>query len=152
MSARPRRAWCIAAAVCSAVLGCAVLTGCAGTVEPRPAVSVSDSRPPAASVSIASDAVTLRMLGFTNGPLDEFSIPMAAVVTDRVDQPNAVTLVMSAPSSSELASYFRHALPAAGFRITADDPATDTLTFDGNGWTGVLTGSDGTTAVALRPA
>jgi hypothetical protein len=92
------------------------------------------------------------MLGFVNGPLDAFSVPVGAVLTDRVDQPNAVTVVMSAPSGAELAGYYRRALPAAGFAISADDPATNTMTFAGNGWTGVLTGSVGTTAVALRPA
>ncbi len=100
--------------------------------------------------SVPSDGVTLRMLGFTNGPIEVFSIPLGAAVTDRVDQPNAVTVVMNA-SPSAIADYYRRALPAAGFSVTADDPATNTLTFSGHGWTGALTGSGESTAVALRP-
>jgi hypothetical protein len=93
----------------------------------------------------------LRQLGFQNGPVDAFYVPPTVVITDRVDQPNAVTVVMSAPGPAKLAAYYRATLPAAGFTVTADDGATDTLTFSGQGWSGVLTGTEGTTAVSLRP-
>ena len=92
------------------------------------------------------------MLGFVNGPLDAFSVPVGAVLTDRVDQPNAVTLVLGAPSGDQLIAYYRRALPEAGFRITADRPQADTLVFTGQGWSGVLTGTGSVTAIALRPA
>jgi hypothetical protein len=105
-----------------------------------------------AAPSVPSDGISLRLLGFQNGPVDAFSIPRDAAVTDTVDQPNAVTVVMSSPSAAGIADYYRRALPAAGFTITADDPATDTLTFTGHGWTGALTGSGAATAVFLRPS
>lgn len=133
------------------VFGGALLAGCGAAIEPTPSPSPALAAPSSA-VSIPPTGITLRNWGFTYGPLDAFSIPASAVVTDRVDQPNAVTVVMSAPSTAELTAYYRTALPAAGFTITADDAATDTLTFRGNGWTGVLTGTPDATAVSLRPA
>jgi hypothetical protein len=97
------------------------------------------------------DGIALSLLGFSNGPVGYFSVPRTAVVTDRVDQPNSVTLVLSSPTATALASYYRRALPAAGFRIDRDDPATATLTFSGHGWSGAFTGSDSSSAVFLRP-
>ena len=152
MCVRPRWTRCAAS---SAVLIGAVglLLGC-GAAEPAPSptVSASSLRPsPSGTPRVPADGVTLGELGFSNGPLDTFSIPTSAVVTDRVDQPNAVTIVMTAPPAAALTDYYRRALPAAGFTITADDPATNTLTFAGQGWTGALTGSEDATAVSLRP-
>ena len=133
------------------VLGPLMGCGAAGPV-PRPTAISSTAKPsPTVTPRVPADGVTLGELGFSNGPLDTFSIPTTAVVTDRVDQPNAVTIVMSAPDAAALTDYYRRALPAAGFTITADDAATNTLTFAGQGWTGALTGSEDATAVALRP-
>jgi hypothetical protein len=84
--------------------------------------------------------------------VQQFSLPRTAVLNARVDQPNNVAAVVSSPSSAEMASYLRRTLPAAGFTITADDPAAKTLTFIGNGWTGSFTGdNNGASAVLLRP-
>ena len=41
---------------------------------------------------------------------------------------------------------------ANGFTVTADDPATSTLTFSGFGWTGTFTGDSRASALLLRPA
>lgn len=90
------------------------------------------------------------MLGFTYGPLGSFSLPRTVAISTRVDQPNAVTVVMAAPSLSSLADYLRRALPAGGYVITAQDPA-GTMTFTGQGWTGSVTGGDGVAAVTLSP-
>ncbi len=158
MSVRPR--WTRRGAASVPLAGAVALVGalellgaCAGTApEPSPTAISSTADPsPTVTPSIPANGVTLRELGFSNGPVEEFSIPTGAVVTDRVDQPNVVTIVMSAPPVAALADYYRRALPAAGFTITADDPTTHTLTFAGQGWTGVLTGSDDATAVSLRP-
>jgi hypothetical protein len=152
MCVQPRWTRCaVASAVLIAVPGLLIGCGAAGP-EPSPSAISSTAKPsPTITPSIPANGVTLGELGFSNGPLDTFSIPTSAVVTDRVDQPNAVTIVMSAPRPAALADYYRRALPAGGFTITADDPATSTLTFAGQGWTGALTGSGDATAVSLRP-
>ena len=154
MCVRPRRGRRGAAAVLAVLVGAGLLTGCgaAGVSEPEPSRSPVASSAATAEPSIPADGLTLRELGFTNGPIDTFSVPASSIITDKVDQPNAVTVVMSAPDTPTLAAYYRTALPAAGFTVTADDRANGTMTFGGHGWTGVLTGSDAATAVALRPA
>jgi hypothetical protein len=156
MCVRPRCGRVGAAAAIIAVLVAGLLGGCgaagAPAPEPIPSPAASSTASQTAGPSIPTDGVTLRELGFTNGPVDTFSVPAGSVVTDKVDQPNAVTVVMSAPDTPRLAAYYRTALPAAGFTITADDRANGTLTFDGHGWTGVLTGSEAASAVALRPS
>jgi hypothetical protein len=151
MCVRPRRARVAAASAVLAVTS-AVLSACGAQVElPEPSPTGSAASTPSASISVPSDGISLRLLGFDNGPVDAFSIPRSAAVTDQVDQPNAVTVVMSSPSAAEIAGYYRRALPAAGFTITADDPTMNTLTFTGHGWTGALTGSGDATAIFLRP-
>ena len=40
---------------------------------------------------------------------------------------------------------------AHGFEITADRPASNTMTFAGHGWSGSFTGDDRASAVLLRP-
>jgi hypothetical protein len=101
--------------------------------------------------SIPADGITLAALGYLNGPIHQFSLPRTALITAKVDQPNNVVAVVSSPSPAELRSYLLRALPAAGFEITADQPATNTITFAGQGWTGSLTGDDRASAVLLRP-
>jgi hypothetical protein len=136
-------------AAVAAVLGC-LLMGCS-------AASSSDSRPTPLSTSsagrlaIPADGVTLATLGYLNGPIQRFSLPRTAVITTKVDQPNNVVAVLSSPSPTELTAYLRRALPTAGFTITADNPAAQTLTFVGNGWSGSVTAHDRVSAVLLRP-
>jgi uncharacterized lipoprotein YajG len=135
-------------ATVAALLGC-LLAGCS--------VHTSDSNipPPAASSALApsipSDGVSLAELGYLNGPVRQFSLPRTAVIRAKVDQPNNVTAVLSSPSAAELSSYLRRALPATGYMITADNPATNTMTFTGHGWSGSFTGDEGASAVLLRP-
>lgn len=154
MCVRPRRGRVGAAAAFVVLLGTGLLAGCgaADVSDPGPSRSTSASASATAEPSIPTDGLTLRELGFTNGPVDAFSVPASSLITDKVDQPNAVTVVMSAPDTPTLAAYYRTALPAAGFTVTADDRANGTMTFAGHGWTGVLTGSDTASAVALRPS
>lgn len=136
---------------------CALAAGCAtGTVaeEPAPTPPGLPSAAPTASASLAprvpAGGVSLATLGFSYGPVQAFSVPRAATITDRVDQPNAVTVVFGSPSPEAVAEYYRWALPATGFAIVEDSGGT-TLTFTGQGWRGALTGSDTTSAVTLRP-
>jgi hypothetical protein len=142
------KAWHLLAAV-AALLGC-LLAGCSSGHP-----SDSNLRTPAGSAapppSIPSDGVTLAALGYLNGPARQFSLPSTAVIRAKVDQPNNVTAVVSSPSPAEMSSYLRRALPAAGFMITADSPATNTMTFTGHGWSGSYTGDERASAVLLRP-
>lgn len=61
----------------------------------------------------------LASLGFTHAP-SGFSVPANAQITDRIDQPNQVTAVFSAPDGFEMAAYLRENLPAMGFQVTGD--------------------------------
>jgi hypothetical protein len=127
------------------LLGCSA--GSSSDSSPAPPHVVSPAAPP----SVRVDGVTLAALGYLNGPIEQFSLPRTAVITAKVDQPNNVAVVLSSPSSAEVATYLRHALPAAGFTITADDTAAKTMTFAGNGWIGNFTGDSRASAVLLRP-
>jgi hypothetical protein len=126
-----------------------MLVACVAGTESLP--SPSSSITPQPSVSLPPDGVTLEALGFTNGPVAEFSLPRTAVVVSKVDQPDNVAAVLSATSAAQVADYLRRSLPAGGFVISRDDRAETTLTFDGYGWTGSFTGTGGTSAVLLRP-
>ena len=147
-SEQPKTRYHVLAAV-GALLGC-LLVGCSAGQS-----SDSNSPPPTASPtqppSIPSDGITLAALGYLNGPIQQFSLPRTAVIRAKVDQPNNVTAVVSSPSPAEISSYLRRALPAAGFMITADSPAANTMTFTGHGWGGSFTGDDRASAVLLRP-
>jgi hypothetical protein len=107
------------------------------------------SATPAASPP--ADGVTLKTLGYHNGPIEEFSLPISSRLTATVDQENNVTAVLTAPAPADVAGYLRRALPSAGFTITAtaDDTA---MQFAGHGWTGSFTADGTTSAILLRPA
>jgi hypothetical protein len=140
----PRRA-----AVAAAVLVLAVLGGCGSAerpVEPPPTSS------PGPAVTVPADGVSLRSLGFLNGPVQQFTLPRTALLSAAVDQPNNVTAVLSQPPPTDVADYLRRTLPATGFTVTADDPDGAALTFVGHGWSGSFTAADATSAILLRPA
>jgi len=150
------------AAVCLGGCGAA---GGPGTPSPSALPSTSTSTEPssssAPSVSPSPEApsptatltgVTLRQLGFANGPLDEFSLPSDLVVSTAVDQPNVVTIVLARPSPETVEDYLRATLPNEGFAIDARADAGKAMTFEGNGWTGAFTGTGATSAIVLRPA
>jgi hypothetical protein len=122
--------------------------GCAGGGSQEP----DGPQPPTSTVTRALDlGITLRELGFANGPIDAFSIPQSAVVITGADQPTGVTLVLADPPAAQLANYLRRTLPAEGFVITRDDRATTTITFTGYGWHGTFTGAQDTSGILLRP-
>jgi hypothetical protein len=140
---------CHVLVVVVALLGC-LLAGCSNGYSSDSNLTppaLSPARPP----SIPSDGITLAALGYLNGPVRQFSLPRTAAIRAKVDQPNNVTAVVSSPSPAELSSYLRRALPEAGFMITADSPAANTMTFTGHGWSGSFTGDDRASAVLLRP-
>lgn len=137
-----------------------VLTACGAAPDPAPSPTTAASSPtpstPAASSPAPSARVgtglTLRQLGFENGPLDEFSLPRDLVLTTSVDQPNVVTIVLASPSPGTVEDYLRSTLPAAGFRIDARAAAGAAMTFRGHGWSGGFTGTGASSAIVLRPA
>ena len=96
--------------------------------------------------------LTLRQLGFENGPLDEFSLPSDLRVSTAVDQPNVVTIVLARPSPGTVEDYLRATLPSEDFSIDARADAGEAMTFAGHGWTGAFTGTGATSAIVLRPA
>lgn len=103
------------------------------------------------SPSATESGLTLRQLGFENGPLDEFSLPSDLVISTSVDQPNVVTLILARPSPQTVEDYLRATLPGNGFTIDARPGARQAMTFEGHRWTGGYTGSGTTTAIVLRP-
>lgn len=122
----------------------AVLAGCSalpgdGGATPSPVGS--------ASVSAPADALSLRDLGFSNGPGDIW-LPQQVVVVERVDLENNVTLVISEPSGAELAQWLRVHLLASGYEITAD--GQDSLLFSKESWQGAFTVTGGHSALSLR--
>jgi hypothetical protein len=139
--------------VAAGVLVLALLGGCGGAGQPPVTPSPSPSAgPTAAAGTVPADGVTLRSLGFLNGPVQQFTLPRTALLSAAVDQTNNVTAVLSQPPPADVADYLRRALPATGFTITADDPGGSALTFAGHGWTGSFTASTATSAILLRPA
>jgi len=147
---RPRRAVFgapVRPAVAAALAGSLLLAGC--SAEPRPAPPTRAPSP--ATVQVPADGVTLKQLGFTNGPADAFSLPRTSAIITSVDQPSGVTVVLSRPDPGELTAYLYRVLPETGFLITRADPAATTLVFTGFGWHGTFTGAGDTSAVILRP-
>lgn len=160
----------LGAAVAAAVLSCGALSGC-GAADAQPAATPSSTPTPTASAPSETatpatptpgtpspttatptlSGVTLRQLGFTNGPLDEFTLPSTLEVSAKVDQPNVVSIVLVNPSPAEVEDYLRAALPREGFRIDARATAGAAMTFAGHGWTGGFTGTGTSSAVVLRP-
>ncbi len=128
------------------------LAGCAAGGSVPDSTQASSSPAPTPSVAVPSDGVSLSALGFENGPVDRVFVPIGAQVSSRVDQPNAVAVVLTSPAAADLLTFYRRTATANGFVVTADDPATTTLVFDGFGWTGTFTGAARASALLLRPA
>lgn len=127
-----------------------LLTGCGGASPTGTGASVT-APPPVATVTVPPDGLLLASLGLVNGPLDSFSLPRTTVLSSVVDQPNSVSLVIAQPAASEVYAYLQHALPAAGYTVTAQAPEAETMTFTGRGWRGSFTGDPSVCAVLLRP-
>ncbi|HEY5981495.1 MAG TPA: hypothetical protein VIT41_17860 [Microlunatus sp.] len=154
-----RRWWVLAAG--SAAAAC--LVGCGAEpapADPTPSAAPTTATspapttalPPTPSLTASPTGLTLRQLGFVNGPLDEFSLPDDLVIATRVDQPNVVTIVLAGPNPQTVEDHLRATLPENGFTIDARADAGEAMTFRGHGWTGGFTGSGATSAIVLRPA
>lgn len=136
----------------AAVLLVVALAGCSAAGTGPDTSASSPSPAPTPTISRPSDGVSLSALGYENGPVDRVFVPVGAQLSARVDQPNNVTVVLVAPPAADLVAFYRRTAQANGFTVTADDPATTTLTFRGFGWTGTFTGDSRASALLLRPA
>lgn len=89
------------------------------------------------------DGVSLAELGIANGPARAWSVPRSSVLTQRIDQPNQVTLQLSHPDPASIVSYLQRALPPAGITIVTAQVQGDTsaLIGDGHGWRGSVVGA-----------
>lgn len=147
-----------AAVLATAVLATAVLvSGCsAGPVAPDPSGSSASASSassgsavsPVPSITIPSDGVSLRTLGFSNGPA-EFSLPVGTVLSTSADQIQQVTAVISSPAPAEVSQYLLQVLPTTGFTVGRNQ--TDAIEFTGYGWTGSFVATGGLSAVTLQP-
>ena len=145
-------------ALALAVAATAALTACGAATEPgQPTPAAQPSTPAASPSPTPTDSpsvqrgLTLRQLGFQNGPA-EFSVPSDAIISTSVDQPNVVTIVLARPSPQTVEDYLRATLPEEGFTIDATAVAGSAMEFEGNGWRGGFTGTAATSAIVLRPA
>lgn len=152
MRTTPARRGVATSVLALVVLALVVLAGCSAAGDSGPGTSSTPSPTPSPAISVPADAVSLAALGFVNGPVDRVFVPAGAQVSAQVDQTNNVTLVLTAPSATELATFYRRTATGNGFTVTADDQATSTLTFAGFGWTGTFTGDTRASALLLRPA
>lgn len=128
--------------ILTCIIAVATLAGCSAAPQPDPTVP-----PPLTSSAVPEDGRSLRDLGFVNGP-DGFSVPLGATISDRVDASNNITVVMTTPDALTVSDYYRRTLPGLGFTITADD--RNSLLFEGGGYDGAFTVSNGYSAVTLR--
>lgn len=129
--------------ILAALFAALALSACAAAPEPSPSPT-----PLASTVTAApDDGVLLGDLRFDNAPAG-LSIPRGSVIAERIDSPNNVTVVLTAPDGLTVVDYLRRTLPEVGFTITGDDQ--NSLLFDGGGWQGAFTTSDGYSALTLR--
>ena len=126
-----------------ALVALLAVAGCSAAPGPAPSPSVTLEAPTQAP----PDGVLLSDLGFTNAP-PGFSVPRDAVIEERVDSANNITVVLSAPPGEDVAAYLRRHLPAMGFTITAD--AGGSLLFESAVHDGAFTLTDGLSALSLR--
>lgn len=120
------------------------LTGCSAAASP----SEPEASAPAVSATVApDDGVLLSALGFTYAPAG-FSIPRDAVVSERIDASNNVTVVLAQPDGAEIADYLRTNLPGMGFEVTADGDGS--LLFESPTHSGAFTSTDTLSALSLR--
>ncbi len=122
---------CVAAAL--------VVAGCT-----TPAPTMTPASQPAQSPSVPADGRALDLKYAPKG----LSVPSAAMLVEQIDQVNNITLVFTAPTGAELAAYYREALPAMGFTITAD--RNNSLLFEDDQWHGAFTAAGTHSALTLR--
>ena len=128
-------------------VGC-LAAGCAAGERPD---DPSPSALPSGAVQIPADGIPLAAYGYSNGPVQQFSLPRGSVIAARVDQTNNVSAVLSAPPATDVFGYLQRTLPDTGFTVTAEDVGQKSMTFTGYGWAGSFTGDERVSGVLLRP-
>ncbi len=108
---------------------------------------LDDPGPPVA-VSRPADGVSLRQLGFSNGPVDAVFLPSSIVVTRRVDQVNVTTAFGLAADGSAVLAFLRRTLSNQIWTIDADH--AEALLFHNQGYDGAYTVSPDLWALTLR--
>jgi len=96
------------------VVGC-LAAGCAAGERPD---DPSPSALPSVAVQIPADGIPLAAYGYSNGPVQQFSLPRGSVIAARVDQTNNVSAVLSAPPATDVFGYLQRTLPETGFTVT----------------------------------
>lgn len=104
--------------IIAAVAAALVLAGCSAAPVPSPSPSPMVSE--AAPLTVPSDGVSLRDLGFQHAP-SGFSVPEGLSIVERVDAANNVTLIVRTDDGDRISDYLRQHLAAMGFTITADE-------------------------------
>jgi hypothetical protein len=89
-------------------------------------------------------------------PDQEFPIPPGVTVQVAGEDANEKGIILAGASPDEVATFYRSALPAAGYQITDDDSVSVGgaqivgLNFSGNGYTGELAVVNGRVIVSLQ--
>lgn len=89
-------------------------------------------------------------------PDQEFPIPPGVTVQVAGEDANEKGIILAGSSPDEVATFYRSALPAAGYQITDDDSVSVGgsqivgLNFSGNGYTGELAVVNGRVIVSLQ--
>ncbi|MFW6598698.1 hypothetical protein ACQBAU_14360 [Propionibacteriaceae bacterium Y2011] len=111
----------------------ALLAGCSAGAPPQPPPVT-----PTAAVSIPAGGVTLAKLGFSHGPVGQWSLPASVTLGRRIDQPNQLTFEVLSPPPAEVLAYLVDALPRAGFTVTGVrlEAPGHALLATGHGWRG----------------
>lgn len=91
-----------------------MLAACAAapTAPQDPGPPVTVSRPP--------DGVSLRQLGFTNGPVDTVFLPAGVQLTRKVDQVNVTTALGPGDQGATVYAFLRRTLQAGIWVVDAD--------------------------------
>jgi len=125
----------------AAVLVPVAATGCS-------AAPTSIRNPPPVVVSRPADGVSLRQLGFTNGPVDVVFLPAQATITRRVDQMNVTTAFGPAAEGATVQAFLRRTLQTDVWKVDADSPGA--LLFANQGFSAAFTISDDLWALTIR--
>lgn len=101
---------------------------------------------------LPADGATLADFGIKNGPVG-FTLPKGLAISQVIDQPNVVTVIVSAEQAGKLGDYLATNLASMGFTITGRTPTAGTatsLTFEMPDWQGAFTTGDRQAGLTLR--
>lgn len=116
------------------------LAGCASGRNYGPPPSPVGS---VGSVPVPEDGITFAELGFSHGPVQAWSLPRSATITQRIDQPNQLTMQLSSPDPATVVGYLVRALRPAGITVAQFhiSGASSALIAEGYGWRGSVVGA-----------